>query len=557
MVSGAPRLAPAGRRALRTSGALAGLVAAVSLPVPATAQSADTLPAGLFDALEYRHIGPLGNRVIAVVGEPGEPDVFYVGAASGGIFKSTDGGHGWTPIFDDQPASSIGALAIALSDPAVVWAGTGETFIRSNISIGNGVYRSTDGGDTWRHLGLDRTGRIGRIVVDPRDADVALVCALGHTYGPQPERGVFRTRDGGETWEKVLFVDEDTGCSDLAMDPSNPRILFAGMWTMHVNTWGRTSGGPGSSLWTSRDAGETWTRLEGNGLPDPPWGKIGLALSPADPQRVYALIETSSNQEFAPSDPFQGVLWRSDDGGGAWRMVNASNDLVARPLYYSRMAVSPVDADEVYFLAPQHSTSLDGGETHFRTDPEPGYDHHDMWIDPMDPDRMIVGHDGGISISTDHGRSWYRPQLPIAQVYHAHVDDRIPYFVYGNRQDGPSVRGPSNTLTGGEIPIGAWRSVGGCEVGFAVPDTVDDRTVWTGCYDGILTRHDLESRTTRDVSVWPLAIEAWPASDLEYRWQWTFPIAISPHDHRRVYVGSQHVHRTTDGGISWEVISPD
>ncbi len=531
--------------------------AALALPLRGVAQDSESGDRGLFEELELRTIGPQGNRVISVIGEPGNPNVYYVGAASGGVWKSTDGGHRWRPVFDDQPASSIGSLALAPSDPNVVWAGTGETFIRANISIGNGIYRSTDGGETWEHRGLDGSGRIGRIVVHPRDPDVVFACALGHTYGPQEERGVFRTTNGGETWERVLFVDPDTGCSDLVMDPANPRILFAGMWQIEVATWGRTSGGPGSSLWVSRDGGATWTRLEGSGLPTPPWGKIGLGMSAADPDRVYALIETSSNRDFAPSDPYQGALWRSDDGGRAWRMVNASNDLSARWLYYTRFEVSPADADELYFNAPGHFTSLDGGETHFRTRQTPGYDHHVMWIDPEDPDRMIVGHDGGISISTTHGQTWYRPQLPIAQMYHAHVDDRIPYFVYGNRQDGPSVRAPSNTLTGGSIPIGEWDSVGGCEVGFTVPDTVDRRTVWTGCYDGILDLHDLQTGVTRDVSVWPVAVEGWAAEDLRYRWQWTFPIEISPHDHQTVYVGSQYVHRTRDRGQSWEVISPD
>ncbi|MCG8466677.1 MAG: sialidase [Gemmatimonadetes bacterium] len=530
---------------------------AVLCLAPLASVAAQETRSGLFDELRYRFIGPAGNRVIAVAGEPGNPDVYYVGAASGGVWRTTDGGAAWEPVFDDQPASSIGALAVAPSDPNVIWAGTGETFIRANISLGNGIYRSTDGGDSWTHLGLDATGRIGRVVVHPEDPGVVYACALGHTYGPQEERGVFRTEDDGATWERVLFVDVETGCADLVIDPTNPRILFAGMWQIDVKTWGRTSGGPGSGIWVSRDAGDTWERLEGKGLPEPPVGKIGLGMSPADPDRVYALIETSSNAEFAPSDPYQGTLWRSDDGGRAWRMVNASHDLHARPLYYTRLSVSPTDADEVYFHATGHFTSLDGGETHFRTSPSPGYDHHDMWIDPEDPDRMISGHDGGISISTNRGRSWFRPQLPIAQVYHAHVDDRIPYNVYGNRQDGPSVVVPSNTRTGGEIPIGAWRDVGGCEVGFAVPDTVDDRTVWTGCYDGLLDVHDLETGLSRDVTVWPVAIESWAASDLEYRWQWTFPIEISPHDHNTVYVGSQHVHRTTNRGQSWEVISPD
>ncbi len=539
------------------------LCAALTLSVTATSFAQETLsapteiPDGLFDELKYRHIGPVGNRVIAVTGEPGDPRVYYAGAASGGIFKTTDGGAHWQPVFDEEPVSSIGSLAVAPSDPNVVWAGTGETFIRANISIGNGIYRSTDRGKTWQHRGLEETGRIGRVLVHPEKPDVVYAAALGHVYGPQQERGVYRTTDGGESWKRVLFVDENTGCSDLVMDPGNPRILFAGMWQIHVNTWSRQSGGPGSGLYTSRDGGESWEKLEGGGLPDFPWGKIGLTMSAADSGRVYALIETNSNRDFESFDEFQGVLWRSDDGGESWTMASADNNLVQRPLYYSRALAAPDDADEVYFMSVRHSTSLDGGKTAFSTKSQPGWDHHDMWIDPGDAERMIVGHDGGVSISTNGGASWSRPQLPIAQMHHVNVDRRIPYFVYGNRQDGPSARGPSNTLTGGAIPIGAWHSVGGCEVGFAVPDPVEEQYVWTGCFDGILELHDLTTGRSRNVSVWPDAVESWPAGELKYRFQWSFPIAMSPHDHRRVYVGSQFVHMTADGGESWDVISPD
>ena len=515
------------------------------------------LPGEFFDSLSYRHIGPIGNRVIAVTGVPGDRNLYYVGAASGGIFRSEDAGHTWEPVFDDMPASSIGSLAVAPSDRNVVWAGTGETFLRANISIGNGIYRSTDAGETWEHRGLDATGRIGRVVVHPENPDQVWACALGTVYGPQEDRGVFRTLDGGLTWERVLFVDPDTGCSDLAIDPVNPRFLYAGMWQVQLNTWSRKSGGPGSGLWRSRDGGETWEELEGSGLPEPPLGKIGLTISADRPETVYALIETSSNQDFAPADPFPGVLWRSDDRGGSWTRVSSDLDLISRPLYYTRMLASPTDADELHFMGASQRISLDGGVTNESADPQPGYDHHDLWIDPADPDRRIAGHDGGVSITTNGGETWYRPQLPIAQMYHGHVDDRIPYWVYGNRQDGPSMRGPSNTRTGGEIPIGAWHEVGGCETGFAVPDPVDQNVVWTGCYDGILERHDLATGHSRDVSVWPEAIEIRPAEDLKYRFQWTFPVAISPHDHERVFVGSQYVHRTTNGGQSWEIVSPD
>lgn len=529
----------------------------LSLPVAGSAQQASgpRVPPDYFDGADFRHVGPVGNRVSAVVGVPGDPQTYYFGAASGGVWRSRDGGHTWTPLFDDQPAQSIGALAIAPSDPNVIWAGTGEAFIRSNVSIGNGVYRSTDGGDTWTHLGLDATGRIGRIVVHPDDPDRAWVAALGHLYGPQPERGLYHTADGGRTWDRVLFVDEHTGAVDVVMHPTNPRILFAATWQMRMATWGRESGGPGSAIWQSRDGGATWARLEGRGLPVGPVGKIGLAMTPDDPDRVYALIETNVNREYAPLDEHAGVLWRSDDGGASWRMVNADHTLAQRPLYYTRMAAAPDDRDELHFMSTRHAVSLDGGFTTELGDA--GGDNHDIWIDPLLPDRIIVGHDQGLSITNTRGESWYRPQLPIAQMYHVHTDTKIPYNLYGNRQDGPSYMGPSNTLTGGSIPLGAWRSVGGCESGFAVPDTTTNDVVWSGCYEGILDRHELSTGITRTVSVWPDNPEGWPAGDLRYRFQWTFPVHVSPHDGNTVYAGSQHVHRTTDGGQSWDVISPD
>jgi photosystem II stability/assembly factor-like uncharacterized protein len=539
------------------SGLFAALLAAspVVAQLPAGAVDAADIPAGSLDALVYRHVGPVGNRVSAVAGVPGDPNVYFVGAASGGIWRSTDGGHTWEPVFDDHGVQSIGALAVAPSDPDVVWAGTGEPFIRSNVSHGAGVFRSDDGGDAWRPLGLERTGRVARIVVHPTDPDVVWVAALGHLYGEQEERGVFRTRDGGATWERVLFVDAGTGASDLWLDPSDPEHLMAGMWTMHIRTWGRWSGGPNDGLYESRDGGDTWERLRGRGLPTGITGKIGLAGTPADPSRIYALIETNSNRDVAPIDEHEGVLWRSDDGGASWAMVNADHTLVQRPHYYSRAVVAPDDADEVHFLATRHSVSTDGGRS--TRAGAAGGDNHDMWIDPRLPERMIVGHDQGISISTTRGREWYRPLLPIAQMYHVTVDSEVPYHLYGNRQDGPSTRGPSNTLSGGEIPIGAWRSVGGCESGWAVPDTVSNDVVWSGCYEGILDRHEVSTGHSRTVSPWPDNPEGWPAGELRYRFQWTFPIHVSPHDPGTVYVGSQHVHRTRDGGQSWEVISPD
>ncbi len=542
-----------------------GTLLALLLCGSAAAQPTADLSARLLDPFAFRHIGPIGNRVSAVAGVPGDKGVFYAGAASGGLWRTLNGGVSWAPIFDRQEAPSIGSIAVAPSDPNVIWVGTGESFIRSNISIGNGVYRSTDRGDSFEHLGLDRTGRIGRIVVHPDDPDTALIAALGHAYGPQEQgeagRGVFRTTNGGATWEHVLFIDANTGAIDVAFAPDNPRIVYAATWQIEIRTSGRTSGGPGSGLQRSRDGGATWAPLEGAGLPEPPLGKIGLAVSADDPDRVYALIETSSNRDFAPSDPFAGVLWRSDDRGDSWRLVSRDLNLITRPLYYTRMAAAPDRADEITFVATRLSVSLDGGSTVASEGfDQAGWDHHDIWIDPLDPDRRIAGHDGGVSITNDRGRTWYRPQLPIAQMYHVSTDDRVPYFVYSNRQDGPSMRGPSRVPYGGRtqgIPVGEWHSVGGCEVGFSMVDRADPDLVWTGCYDGQLELYDLRSGQARDVSVWPVAIESSPASALEYRFQWTAPFATSPHDEAAVYAGSQYVHRSRDRGQSWERISPD
>ena len=522
---------------------------------PVQAQSGDQLPEGLFSGLEYRHVGPVGNRVSAVSGVPGDPMVYFLGTASGGVWRTVDGGLEWEPVFDDQPVQSIGAMAIAPSDPNVVWVGTGEAHIRSNVSLGNGIYRSTDGGDTWTHMGLDATGRIGRIRIHPNDPNTVYVTALGHLYGPQQERGVYRTQDGGESWERVLFIDEDTGVYDLVMDPHNPRILLASGWTMLIRTWGRWSGGPGSGIYRSKDGGDSWERLEGNGLPQGELGKIGLAMTEANSDRIYALIETNANAAHGPVDPNSAVLWRSDDGGDSWDAVNWDHTLTQRPLYYTRVVAAPDDEDEAHFLATRFTTTKDGGHTFGFN--RPGGDHHDMWIDPLMPDRMLVGHDQGVSISSNRGKSWMRPTLPIAQMYHVHTDRQIPYRLYGNRQDGPSISVPSNSLTGGSIPIGMFQTVGGCESGFAVPDLEDPGVVWSGCYEGILDRHDMKTGHSRTVSVWPDNPESWPAGELRYRFQWTFPVFVSPHDHNRVYAGSQHVHRTTNAGQSWEVISPD
>ncbi|HET9795705.1 MAG TPA: sialidase [Thermoanaerobaculia bacterium] len=501
--------------------------------------------AGPFAGLKFRFIGPPGNRVSAVVGVPGDPNVYYAGAASGGVWKSIDGGNEWKPVFDKEDAQSIGAIAIAPSDPNVVWVGTGETFIRSNVSIGDGVYKSTDAGKTWKHMGLEKTGRIGRVIVDPRDPDTVFVAALGTCYGPQPERGVYRTTNGGKSWERVLFVDENTGASDLAMDPKNPRVLFAGTWQIDIKTWGRKSGGPGSGVWVSRDGGTTWKRIKEHGLPDPPLGKIAVGIGTNDPDRVYALIETGD----------KGSLWRSDDGGNAWRLVNRSRLLNERPHYYTRMLVMPDNANEVYFPSNSMGVTYDGGETADQVDW--AGDNHDMWADPKDPSRMMIGSDIGVVISTTRGKKWNWTRLPIAQMYHVATDSRIPYQVYGQMQDGGSMRGPSRNPGGDGIPPALWTTTAGCETGWNTPDPVDPDVVWGGCYAGVVERYDGKTRMSRSVSVWPERTMGANAGEVKLRMNWTFPIAISPHDHNTVYVGSQYVHETTDGGEHWKTISPD
>ena len=530
--------------------------------------TAQTIAPETYEALQYRHIGPVGNRIASVAGIPGDPMTYYVGAASGGIWKTDDGGLFWTPVFDDHPIHAIGALAVSISDPEIVWAGTGEPHIRSNVTIGNGVWKSTDGGDTWQHMGLDATGRIARVLIHPTNPEIVYAASLGHTHAPQAERGIYRTTDGGATWEQVLFVDEHTGASSLEMDPNNPRILYAGMWQVLFNTWGRQSGGPGSGLFVSRDAGDTWTKLEGHGLPTRPLGKVDVCLTPADSNRIYALLETGDGVPLHGEETDSGELWRSDDGAQTWQLMTHDRNLGGRTAYYNNCAVAPDDPDEAYFLTAPFVKSIDGGRTGAVQDgrSRPGGDNHDIWIDPLNGDRMIIGNDGGLAISENRGETWLRVNLPIAQMYHVTTDTKVPYNVYGNRQDGPSYRGPSNSRTGGfggsRIPRGMWHSVGGGESGFATPDPVEPDIIWSsasgsGAVGGIVVRYDERTRQFRQVEVWPESTIGWPAETLRYRFQWTFPLLISPHDHDTIYVTSQHVHRTSNDGQSWDVISPD
>ncbi|MCU0648560.1 MAG: hypothetical protein MUF00_11225 [Gemmatimonadaceae bacterium] len=554
---------------------VAPLLLALTLP-PAHAQrraaatpSTAALDPDRLSQLTFRHIGPEGNRITSVAGVQGDPTTYYAGAASGGLWKSTDNGIHWAPITDKLPAHSIGSVAVAPSDPNVVWIGTGEPFIRSHISVGWGMWKSTDAGKTWTKQGLDATGRISRIAIHPTNPEIVYVASLGHAYGPQKERGIYRTMDGGKTWDQVLFVNDSTGASDLIMDPNNPRILYAGFWQIEIHTWGRTSGGAGSGIWKSTDAGATWTRLKGPGFPTRHVGKIGLGMSKANSNRLFALVETGDGvPAINQAETDAGRLFRSDDAGATWQVVSYDRQVAGRTHYYNRMGVTADNADEAYFLTANWTKTLDGGKT--MIDPPftevPGGDHHDIWFDQTDGNRFAVSHDGGVSITTNRGKTWNRVALPVAQMYHVTVDNAVPYNVLGNRQDGPSARGPSNSrfasFFGGGIPRQSWNTVGGGESGWATPDPEDPNIVWSsasgfGSVGGIVTRWDARTGHAQNLEVWPQATIGWAADSLKCRFVWTFPLTISPHDRNTVYVGSQHVHVTTNGGMTWRELSPD
>ena len=545
-----------------------------------------TLSNDIIKEMEFRHVGPIGNRVTTVAGIPNDPMTYYVGAASGGVWKTIDGGLNWSPIFDNQEVHSIGAISVAPSDPMTIYVGTGESSIRSNVSIGNGVYKSEDGGETWKHLGLENTGRISRIIIHPKNRDLIYVGSLGHAYSPQKERGVFMSENGGESWKHVLFIDSNTGISDMVMDPDNSRILFAGAWQLDLKTWRRISGGPGSGIFKSVDGGINWTKLKGNGLPKKDVGKIALAMTPADPDRLYALIETGDGVPYNGKETESGELWRSDDNGKTFKLVNSNRNLGGRQAYYTRTAASTDNPNEIYFMTSDFFSSIDGGvsvtkalkgdgdeeeEYVDKNGPQlasPNWDHHEMWIDPFDGNRMAVAGDGGISISQNRGKSWLKTFLPVAQLYHVTTDNSIPYNLLTNRQDGPSMKGPSRANSNfrwskiGMIQSGMWREVGGGESGFATPDPKNPDIVWSsasgsGSLGGIVTRYNEKTKQYRQLEVWPEYAAGSYASLLKYRFQWTFPLLISPHDNKTVYVTSQHVHKTTNDGQSWEVISPD
>jgi photosystem II stability/assembly factor-like uncharacterized protein len=512
--------------------------------------AAQQVPSDHFNGLKWRLIGPFrGGRAVATAGVPGDPNTFYFGSVGGGVWKTTNVGLTWKPIFDQQPIASIGAIAVAPSNPNVVYVGTGESDIRSSLSSGDGVYKSTDAGATWKHIGLRDTRQISKIVIDPNNPDVVYVAALGHAYGPNDERGIFKSSDGGTTWRRVLDKGSDIGASDLAIATANSKVLFAGLWKTQRPVWSTYAplGGPGSGLYRSLDAGATWAELKGNGLPGGEWGRVGVDISP-DGKRVYALIDVKN----------AAGLYRSDDGGNSWSLVNNDKRLTSRSWYFDWLTVDPANPDVVYVVNVALYRSEDGGKTITVVKGEPGGDdYHLLWIDPKNPSRLALASDQGASISVDRGAtwsSWYNQ--PTAQFYRIVTDNSFPYWVMGSQQDSGSIavrsRSDHGVLSAQDMP-----NIGGGESGSLAIDPSDDNVIYaTGAY-GSVVRYDRRTSFSQDVSPWPMPLWNTEVIDRRYRAPWTPPLLFSSVDKKTLYLGTQFVMKTTDGGIHWIEISPD
>jgi photosystem II stability/assembly factor-like uncharacterized protein len=503
---------------------------------------------GPWKGLQYRLVGPFrAGRVVAVSGVVGQNDLYYFGAVAGGVWKTTDGGLNWKPIFDKtkDASPSIGAIAVAESDPNVIYVGTGEACIRGNIVGGNGVFKSIDAGATWKFVGLADTRAIGSLIVNPKNPDIAFVAALGHPFGDNEERGIFRTHDGGRTWEKVLYRDAKSGGIDVVFDPTNANILYAALWQARRTPWSMDSGGPGSGLYKSIDGGTTWKELKGHGLPEGVIGRIGVTVSGANPNRVWAVVEAEN-----------GGIYRSDDAGATWRLMTDDHRFRQRAWYYSHIFADPVSADTVYILNTAAYRSNDGGKTFTRLRVPHG-DNHALWIDPTNPKRLMNGNDGGATISTDAGQSWSTVyNQPTAQFYHVTSDNRFPYYIYGAQQDNTTV-GIVSAGIDGSIDRSDWYAVGGGESGYIAPDPTDPMIVYAGSYGGEITRYDHRTGQEQAVNPWPINPIGWAASDVRHRFQWTEPIVFSPHDPKTLYFAGEVLFKTTDNGMSWTAISPD
>ena len=505
-------------------------------------------PPDLLKELRFRLIGPFrGGRSVAVAGVPSEPNVYYFGASGGGVWKTTDSGITWVPISDGQfQTASVGAIAVADSDPNTIYVGMGESCIRGNVMNGDGVYKSVDAGKTWRNVGLRDTYHIGAVRVNPRNPDIVYVAALGHLWGPNSERGVYRSTDGGQTWKQVLTRGNTAGAIDLAMDPSNPRVLYAAFWEASRKPWRLDSGGPNSGIWKSTDGGDNWTDITRSpGLPRGVLGRIGITVSPANPDRLWAIVEASD-----------GGVFRSDNGGRNWTRLNEQNILRQRAWYYSHIFADPKSADTVYALNTGFYRSIDGGKT-FTAIRTPHGDNHGLWIAPDNPLRMIESNDGGAAVTSDGGHTWSSEEnQPTAQFYRVALDDDFPYHAYGAQQDNSTVRIATRTLAGG-ITASDWYDVGGGESGWIAPDPKDSEIVYAGSYGNLITRQDHRTGQMRNINAWPDNPMGYGADVLKYRFQWTFPIAFSPHDPKMLYIGSNVLMKTTNEGQNWQVISPD
>ena len=496
----------------------------------------------------FRNIGPsvAGGRVSQVVGIAGDPDTYYVGAAAGGVWKTTNGGMTWKDVFARQPVASIGAIALAPSNPNLVWVGTGEANIRNDVISGRGIYLSGDAGASWRFMGLSDAGQISRIIVDPHNPDRVFVAVLGNAWKPTADRGVYRTDDGGRTWKKVLFVNDTTGASDIVMQPGNPGVLFAAMWQVRRLPWELDNGGAGSAIYRSTDGGDSWSRLT-TGLPDGPYGRIVLDIAPSNPTHVYALIEAK-----------KGLLWESHDLGDHWSAVSDNHALDVRPFYFSLINVAPDDDRRIYFSSFQLMESDDGGKTARAIDARIHPDHHTLWIDPGNPSRMIQGNDGGVFLSTDRGRSWrFLNNLPIGQFYMVAADSRRPYYLCGGLQDNNAWCGPSNTLSGEGQNGAEWYTVTGGDGEYAVPAPSDSNIVYVDAQNGYITRVDLKTGVSKFIRPTLEDVSQQPPSALTYRFNWTSPIAVSPSSADEVFIGGNVLFKSVDGGAHWSVISPD
>ena len=509
---------------------------------PTAAVAYDT---SVFAALRWREIGPFrGGRSVAVAGSSKRPYEYYFGTTGGGVFKTTDGGITWAPVTDKYFGGTIGAIGISESNPDIVYVGTGEYPIRGNVSHGDGVFKSIDGGKTWTSVGLADTRQISRVRVHPTNPDIVYVGAQGHVFGPNSERGVFKTTDGGKTWRRVLYRNDSTGITDLVLDPNNPDIIYAAFWQAWRTPWQLVSGGAGSGIFKSTDGGEHWTELTRNpGMPAGVIGNIGLAVSPTNSNQVWAIIEADS-----------GGVFRSSDGGATWTRTNSDRRLRQRAWYYTRIFADPKDEHSIYVLNTGMYRSTDNGKT-FRNIQVPHGDNHDLWIAPNDPQRMIESNDGGANVSFNGGKSWTEQDQATAQFYHVVTTNHFPYRVCGAQQDNSTLCGPSRKSGG--ISIEDWYDVGGGESGYIAvrPDTPD--VVFAGSYGGLLTRKDINTGFERDVNPWPNNPMGHDAADAKYRFQWTFPIVISPHNPSRMYVGSSVIFQTDDEGQTYKVISPD